>query len=161
MHTGSKTLAETETQSMVSITNTILIKHIKWISSILFIMIIFISCSKKSNTELLLGKWKLKSITDLDKNTTQNFQSDELIFMKITKDSIFQYENTFKDYPDKCGWKITNDSIYLTQNGYAILDYKILDINDEELKVQNILQLKSDGKITIRSNKIELYERLK
>ena len=115
------------------------------------------------NLRQILRSFNFLVLIKCKKKTAQNFQSDQMIFLKITKDSIFQYENTFKDHPEKSGWKISSDTIHLTSRGYTFLDYKILEINDELLKVQSTIHLKSShsGTTLIKSNKIEHYERLK
>ena len=102
---------------------------------ILFITFSLISCSKKSKKELILGDWKLVSITELKtmKTKTPNGKDDRFD-VSFNKDSIFIANKNEK--PENYGWSMTGDTLNLTSSESPVALIFLRNLNEKSLEVE-------------------------
>lgn len=107
-------------------------KLLKYI--ILAVSLFLISCNNESNTNSLIGTWKIVEINNIDNNKS-TYRTHLGSKLKLTQDSIFiQHENQDKDKIESHPYHKSNDTIKVTAN--SISSYiKIKKLSNDTLIV--------------------------
>ncbi len=102
---------------------------------IVLISFLIIGCNTTPKSELILGNWKLVSMTDLKTMEIETSEGkEESINVSITSDSIAIGTENEKD--DTYGWSILGDSLNLTSDRDTVAHIYLKTLNKEILEVE-------------------------
>ena len=102
---------------------------------IILLSILFFSCSTPTKEDLLIGNWKVTSITDTEKGKTNNVK--DYMNVNITKDSIYVKMEDKKDMANgSYSWFLKNDTINVVYNSVGDIQIAIIkELNGKQLIV--------------------------
>ena len=116
------------------------------------ILLLLVSCAKKSTQEMLLGEWKFHSSIDLKTNKTiKKGEENKPLYALINKDFIILTTKNNNEKDEKYRWKLKSDTLELiksTSKDTFLIYLKF--INEERLEIE----MDFFGKLCVKFEKV-------